>query len=270
MKSLIAERLSIRNNPVATIWTDTKPENAIQYSPGQQGCCMALFAKAVKDGDVVVFDRQTCGCHIGTACLGFGKLLETYQFDKNCFYYSYSVGNEKWEVGRETVEKLEKEIPPQFKDVFIHGMRMKKNVEDARIFFEEMTYVTIKEKYVVMKPLDMVDLEKELVEVITFVVTPHQFSALVLFSNYSNSRMDNVIIPPTSGCGSVSLFPYIENNKMFPRAVAGMVDLTTRSIVRNQLGDNCLTFSLPVSKYLEMEKDAEGSLLDIDWHLEYN
>ena len=149
-------------------------------------------------------------------------------------------------------------------------MRMKKNAADAKEFFEKMTYVTIQEKYIVMKPLDMVDIENEPVKVVTFTVSPHQFSALILFSNYSNSGMDNVIIPPTSGCGSIGLFPYIENEKSIPRAVAGLVDLTARNIVHNQLGDNCFTFSLPISKFLAMEKDAEGSLLDIDWHLEYN
>jgi len=56
MESKIVSELNLKFHPVAIIWSDEKPENALQFKPRKWGCVMSLFAHAAK-GHTAVFDR---------------------------------------------------------------------------------------------------------------------------------------------------------------------------------------------------------------------
>ena len=62
MESQIAAALQLKYSPVAILWTDEKPEGAMQFAPGRWGCVMAAFAAAASQGKAAAFDRETYGC----------------------------------------------------------------------------------------------------------------------------------------------------------------------------------------------------------------
>jgi len=73
MKSITAEKLGLAYEPVAILWSDTKPVGALRIKPGAQTCIMPFFAQVVTRGKTAVFDRESFGCPGARAGLGFGS-----------------------------------------------------------------------------------------------------------------------------------------------------------------------------------------------------
>ncbi|MEJ2168482.1 MAG: DUF169 domain-containing protein [Desulfobacterales bacterium] len=48
MKSKIAEAIALKHHPIALIWSDEKPEGAVQFKERKWGCIMWLAAGAAK------------------------------------------------------------------------------------------------------------------------------------------------------------------------------------------------------------------------------
>jgi hypothetical protein len=71
-------------------------------------------------------------------------------------------------------------------------------------------------RYVVMKPLRDVDLTRDNVRSITFLVNPDQLSALVVLANYEGEHNENVIIPFAAGCQSIGICTFRENEREHP------------------------------------------------------
>jgi hypothetical protein len=71
MKSRIAHELKLRYQPVAVLFTNAKPEGAVQFEEGKWGCVIAMHTAAAK-GKTAAFDRQRHGCPGGAVGLGFG------------------------------------------------------------------------------------------------------------------------------------------------------------------------------------------------------
>ena len=67
MKSKIENYLQMDLNPVAIIWSNDKPEKALQLKEGKWACAMHLVAQAAK-GKTAVLDR-------GTSCVLFAPVL---------------------------------------------------------------------------------------------------------------------------------------------------------------------------------------------------
>jgi hypothetical protein len=44
MKSITAKKLGLDHEPVAILWSNTKPEGALQIKPRGQTCIMPFFA----------------------------------------------------------------------------------------------------------------------------------------------------------------------------------------------------------------------------------
>ncbi len=62
MKSITAEKLRLDYEPVAILWSNTKPQGALQIKPHGQTCIMPFFAQVATKGKTAVFDRETYGC----------------------------------------------------------------------------------------------------------------------------------------------------------------------------------------------------------------
>jgi uncharacterized protein (DUF169 family) len=73
MKSITAEKLRLDYGPVAILWSDSKPEGALQIKPHAQTCIMPFFAQVATKGKTAVFDRESYGCPGARAGLGFGN-----------------------------------------------------------------------------------------------------------------------------------------------------------------------------------------------------
>jgi hypothetical protein len=59
----------------------------------------------------------------------------------------------------------------------------------------------------------------------------------------------------------MGIFAYRELERPNPRALVGLTDLSARLRVRQSLGKDVLSFTMPWPKFLEMEQNVEGSFL---------
>ena len=233
MESKIARHICLQNHPVAVLWQEEMPDEAIHFQEGKWGCVVALI-KAASKGRVAVATNDT------TVCLG-GKAGTGFQgYERGWIEYFLSTGND-------SIPKSE---------------RYKKTPELARNFTETIPRVTAG-KCLVMKPLEMVA-EGERPECIVFLVNADQMSGLVTLANYDQATQNNVEVHFASGCGQALLYPLSAEQKGEKTCYIGLTDPSARKVT----GKDLLSFSIPYSRFLEMEQEADGSFLTTDtWEI---
>jgi len=91
MKSKIENYLNLDLSPVAIIWSNDKPEKALQYKEGKFACAMHLVAHAAK-GKAVVLDADTNGCFTAAQAFGFGKIEDRFMLGMDYYYAFLSCG----------------------------------------------------------------------------------------------------------------------------------------------------------------------------------
>lgn len=261
MKSKLAEILKLKFKPVAIIWSDNKPDGALQFGENRWGCVVSMFAQAAK-GKVAVFDRRTFGCMGGGVGLGFGNRYEDYIGGIDCFYRFLSSGNENDLKGQQAIKQAEGNLREEALEHFIHGERYIKTPELTQKRVARMPIIDVPTKFVIFKPLDLVESDKEKPEVVIFLANAEQLSALVFFANYDRDSDDNVTIPFGAGCHNIGIRAYHEAKSAKPRAVVGLTDPSARKQVVNVIGRDYLTFSVPYKMYIELENNIEGSFLE--------
>lgn len=234
MHSVIAERIKLKYSPVVVLFTDQKPEGALEYVPGRWGCVTAMLTAAAK-GRTAVFSKETCTCGGGRIGLG----LDT-DFGEG-FEYFLSTGNPDLPAVAGIAE------PEGFK----------KTPALAKAWIDETPIRQIKEKYVVFKPLTEVA-GNESPQIVIFYANPDQLTALVVLANYGRPSSDNVIVPFASGCMTACLYAYAEMDKEQPKAVIGLTDVSARPFIDADL----LSFSVPYNMFQEMESNVPGSFLE--------
>lgn len=94
-------------------------------------------------------------------------------------------------------------------------------------------------------------------DAVIFFARGEALSGLFTLANFDQVDPGGVICPFTSGCGSVILYPWIEQQKENPRAVLGMFDPSARPCVPV----DTLTFTVPMKKFVRMVADMEESFL---------
>ena len=262
MQSNLVKALKLRHNPVALIWSDEKPADAKQFASAKWGCVMMLFAQTAARGKTAVFDRETFGCFGGGVGLGFGNQYENFDGGMDGFCHFLSIGNNQWETGREYIagSKYYSEISPD--DNFVHGERYLKSPKTTRKFVEGLPIINIPTKYVIFKPLSEVDENKADVKVVIFPVNPHQLSALIILANYTNPRHDKVIAPFCAGCQSVGIMPLAEIDQEHPRAIIGMSDISARNYTKKTLGNDVMTFAIPLKMFHTIDQHVKDSFLE--------
>ncbi len=253
MQSKIAKAIRIKHSPVALLWSDEKPEGALEFKDGRWGCVMSLVTSAAR-GKTAVCSRETVGCKGGTSGMGFGSAYDDFP---GGIEYFLSNGNPefcKTEAGLRMAESM----PDMDK-----GERYIKTPELARKFIEALPICDIPAKYVVFKPLESVA-DDEIPKNVVFLVNPDQLSALIVLANYGRETSDNVIAPMGAGCQQIGILAYREAESDTPRAVIGLTDLSARKITNRVVGKDILSFTVPYTMFAEMEANAEGSFLDRD------
>lgn len=237
MESRIAKELKLRYQPVAVLFADEKPAGALEFKEGRWGCVVAMFTAAAR-GKTAVFSKETCGCPGGTIGLGF---TDEYDHVPGGIEHFLSTGRGEG---------------------YPEGEAYIKTPELAHEFVEELPRTCIPAKYVVVKPLDEVDVESDKPELVVLFCEPDQLSALVVLANYGRPGGENVIIPFGAGCHTVCLIPYARSKNGTPKAVVGVTDVTARPMVDPDL----LSFTVPFGMFQEMEADVPGSFLEKpDW-----
>lgn len=265
-KSEIARAAGFSTEPVAIIWTDKKPEKALEFKQGVWGCVMWLYAKVASEGRTAVFSRETFGCAGAAMGLGFGRPMEKHvgrNEDGFCSFLSDGIASAK---NREEYAAIIEQSPDAYhKKMLTEGERLMKNPAIAKKFLQNLPVYDIKEKYIVMKPLPEVR-DDETVRSVVFLADADQISALSLLANYHTGRiLDGVYVSAgVAGCQAIGVCTYAESATGSPRAVVGLTDLSARRAVRKLLGKDKLTFSVPYSLYQEMEANVTGSFLEMD------
>ncbi|HER00217.1 MAG TPA: hypothetical protein ENO22_12830 [candidate division Zixibacteria bacterium] len=261
MQCRLAEKLKLKHNPVAILFTDEKPEDAMQFRKGKWGCVMMLFAQAAK-GRTTVFDRETFGCFGGGTGLGFGNQYHSFTGGIECFYRFLSSGNIAADEGEDIAKGGGEFRRKESSDDFMYGEGYVKSPELVKKFVDKLPIIDVPTRYVMFKPLKDVDEKKEEPQVIVFTVNPDQLSALTVLANYERESFDNVYAPFAAGCQAIGILAYKEKEKTNPRAVIGLTDLSARTYSTRQLGKDALTFSVPLKMFHEMESNIEGSFLE--------
>ena len=261
MESKIANAISLNYQPVALIWSDQEPAEAVQFQQGKWGCIMWLAASAAK-GKAAVCDRKSFGCFGGGVGMGFGDQYVNFPGGKDCFCHFLSGGNEQWEQGRQAAEKVKPFLRKESYDNFVCGERYIKTPERVHQFIENLPIIDIPAEYVIFKPLADIDPQQETPQVIVFFADPDQLSALVVLANYDRQDNHNVIIPYAAGCQTIGIYPYQEATAEKQRAVVGLTDLSARVSIRKLLEDHLMTFAVPQAMYEEMERNVADSFLE--------
>ena len=233
MESRIAKAIKAKTEPVAIIFSDHKPQYAVEGRPGVRSCIIPLVLAATK-GKTTAFARETTGCGGGTVGLGFGNAYKNFP---GGFNYFLSVGRGEG---------------------YPEGEAYKKTPELVDDFVQCLPITDIPYQYVLFEPLSQLDPEKEKPEAIIFYVNVDQVSALTVLANYDREGFENVVAPFGAGCHSICLMPVNEGLKEKPRAVIGLFDITVRPMV----DANMLTFTIPYKRFLEMEENVAGSFLE--------
>jgi uncharacterized protein (DUF169 family) len=265
-KSEIARAAGITVNPVAIVWTDKKPEKAIEFRYGVWSCVMWLFAKVAKEGKTAVFSRDTTTCAGGAMGIGFGRPWELHASRSEEGFCSFLSNGLEGAADKKAYEGVIARAPdPHHKKMLTEGERFYKNPALVHKFLENLPVYDAKDGYIVMKPIHEVD-EGEDVRSVVFVANPDQIAVLSILANYGtgNIREGIIVTAGAAGCQAMGVCTYAEGESASPRAVVGLTDLSARRAVRSTLGKNVLTFSVPFAMYREMEENVNGSCLGLD------
>ena len=192
MDSKISRAIALKYPPVALLWSEQQPENAIQFKKQKWGCIMWLAAGAAR-GRTAVCDRQTFGCVGGGVGMGFGNQYQNFPGGEDCFCHFLSAGNEKWEQGRQAAEQVKPYLTKESYDNFVQGERYFKSPDAVNKFIECLPITDIPAEYVIFKPLPEIDPQEEKPRVIIFFADPDQLSALVVLANYGRGDNENLL-----------------------------------------------------------------------------
>ena len=227
MDSKIAKYLRLQNNPVAVLWADSMPTSAIHFSENKWGCVVALI-KAASKGKITAATSSTTVCRGGKAGFGFKR------HEQGRIEYFLSNGNSN-------MERCE---------------RYKKTPELAWSAISKMPDIHTG-NCIVFKPLSMVE-ESEKPLCVIFMVNADQLSGLTTLANFDKD--DTVAVRFASGCAQAVLYPIAAEEKGEKTCYIGMTDPSARKVIDKEQ----LSFSIPYSRFLEMEQNADESFLITD------
>jgi hypothetical protein len=111
-------------------------------------------------------------------------------------------------------------------------------------------------RYIVFKRWDKLE-ESDDPQVIIFFAQPDVLAGLFTLANFDQEEPNGVIAPFGSGCSTIVYYPYFQRESQRPRAIIGMFDISARPFV----GENEITFSAPIAKFLAMAENMDESFL---------
>ena len=213
--------------PITFYYTDEiQDAELIKPSPGHR-CIMLDIAKARK-GESICFSNDSIGCHGGKRYLGFStELMPDFEYFLSCG------------------------IPGR-----LEGERYRKTPELVKELMEKVPTFNAPGKYIVFKRWDNLE-ESDRPEVVIFFAHPDVLSGLFTLANFDADNPNGVFCPFSAGCGSIVQFPFFEKDSENPRAVLGIFDVSARPYV----GQNLLSFSVTMKKFLTMLDNMEESFL---------
>ena len=262
MKSVIVENLRPEFEPVAVVWSNTLPDDALQFRKGKFGCILYLFAEAARRGKIAGGDRETITCNGGRAALGLGVDFDASDEQLDRFAAVFSKGLKSTENPARYKAIIEA-APKNWKALFELGERRHCRAALAREWIlEGLPRYDIPYAYVLFKPLRHTD-DSENIRAIIFPVNPVELSGLVTLAGSVMRGTDSVRVPQGACCNSIAAFAYAEAESEAPRAVMGMLGGEGREVMRKRFRDDILTLTLPLPLFMRMEQEADDCIFQI-------
>ena len=212
--------------PITFFYTDDAQVTRECLTNPEHRCVIANLVE-VRNGTPLRLEADTVECSGGKRYLGFSHMLRA-NFE---FFLSYGIPGE------------------------LEGERYKKSPELVRRMMKQSADFTAPRKFIIFKRFDLVN-QTENPEVVIFFAPPDVLSGLFTLSSYDEAD-SGVIAPFSAGCGSIVLYPYLENAAKKPRCVLGMFDPSARPYVP----EDVLSFSVPMTKFVRMVGNMEESFL---------
>jgi hypothetical protein len=262
MESTIVNNLRPEFEPVAVVWSNTIPDDALQFKKGKFGCILYLFAEAARRGKVAGGNRETITCNGGRAALGLGVDFDASdeQLDRYAAVFSKgikSTGNQK--AYQEQIEVA----PKNFRDLLKYGERRHCSAELAKEWIlNGLPRYDIPYEYVLFKPLSRTDSDENIRTVI-FSVSPIELAGLVTLAGSVMPGTDPVQVPQGADCNNITAFAYAQADLDAPRAVMGMLGIDGREVMKKRFRDDILTLTLPIPLFHRMEEEANDCVFQI-------
>lgn len=212
--------------PIIFYYTDIEHHAEPSKKAEKWNCFIGELAK-VRKGKTIVFDEASIGCGGGKKYLGFNDQL------RPGFEYFLSCGNNE-----------------------IEGERYLQSPDLVEKFLKNAPFLPAKGSKIVFKRWDLL-LENDKPEVVIFFATPDVLSGLFTLAGYDREDMNGNFAPFGSGCASIIQYPLAESKQPNPRAVIGMMDVSARPFVQ----ENVITFAVPFKRFEEMVDYMDESFL---------
>jgi len=262
MESEIVRHLKPEFAPVVVVWSDSIPDDALQFKTSKFGCILYLFAEASRRGRVAGGSRESITCNGGRAALGLGVDFDASeeQLDR----YSAVLSKGLRSASDQDAYRTDMEAAPRaWRSMLEHGERRHRDAKLARDWIlTELPRYEVPYEYVLFKPLDRTDPDENIRAVI-FPVNPVELAGLVTLAGSVMRGTDPVRVPQGPACTSLGAFAYAEGDSPAPRAVLGMTDVDGREAMRKRFREDMLTLTLPTPLFMQMEEEASNCVFQL-------
>ena len=255
MESAIVRNLQPEFAPVAVVWSNTIPGDALQFKKGKFGCILYLFAEAARRGKVAGGNRESITCNGGRAALGLGVDFDASDELLDRYAAVFSKGL-KSASNKEAYRARMEAAPKSWHSLYEYGERRHCNAELAKEWIlNGLPRYDIQYEYVLFKPLSRTTPEEN-VRAVIFPVNPVELAGLVTLAGSVIQGTDPVQVPQGADCNSIAAFAHAQADLAAPRAVMGMLGVDGRQVMRKRFRDDTLTLTLPTLLFKRMEQEA--------------
>ncbi len=262
MESEIVRNLMPEFEPVAVVWTDAIPSDALQFKEGRFGCTLHLFAEASRRGRIAGGSRRSIVCNGGRAALGLGNDLDASDETLDRYAAVFSKGT-KSTKDRVAYQAQIDAAPKNWRHLMEYGERRHCNSELAKEWIlHGLPRYDIPHEYVLFKPLSCTA-SGENVRAVIFPVSPVELSGLITLAGSVMPGTDSVQVPQGADCSKIAAFVYAQADSDAPRAVLGMLGVDGRKVMRKRFHDDTLTLALPIPLFRRMEQEASDCVFQI-------
>ncbi len=256
MESAIVRNLQPEFKPVAVVWSNNIPDDALQFKRGKFGCILYLFAEAARRGKVAGGNRESITCNGGRAALGLGVDFDASDELLDRYAAVFSKGL-KSANNQEAYRARMETVPKNWYSLYEYGERRHCNAELAKEWLlNGLPRYDIPYEYVLFKPLSRTTLNEN-VRAVIFPANPVELSGLFTLAGSVMPGTDPVQVPQGADCNSITAFAYAQADLSTPRAVLGMLGVDGREVMRKRFRNDTLTLTLPKPLFQRMEQEAD-------------